>query len=64
MKPETRKYFYRIASAAFGLALIYGWVLVDQVPVWLLFIGSVLGIGTSELAGKNVPPSEPRHLDS
>ena len=61
MSAQTRKYIYRVASAAFGLALIYGWVLVDQIPVWLLFIGAVLGVGTNELAVKNVSDPEPKH---
>ena len=62
LNEQTRAYIYRIALAAFALAVVYGIVKRDDVDVWVELIGAVIGIGGFGLASKNTStdPNRPK----
>lgn len=49
----TRAYIYRVAAAAFAVALVYGLISKDDIAVWVQFLSIVLGVGTTGLAAKH-----------
>lgn len=56
--PATRKWLYGIAAAVIPLLVIGGLFTNEQGAAVLNVIASVLAIGTSTLAIKNVPPTD------
>lgn len=53
MKESTRAYIYRIVLAILAVALIYGLIRREDLPLWIELVAAVLGIGTNALATKN-----------
>jgi hypothetical protein len=53
MTEATRAYVYRVAVALFAVAVAYGVVAADDVPVLLNVLIAVLGLGTTGLAVKH-----------
>lgn len=56
--PQTRKWLYGIAAAVIPLFVIGGLFTNEQGQAVLNLLASILAVGTSALAIKNVPPSE------
>ncbi len=57
--PETRKWLYGIAAAVIPLLVIGGQFTTEEGQAFLNLVASVLAVGTSSLAIKNVPAPTP-----
>lgn len=57
--PEARKYIYVVAIATIPLLVAYGLVNENDVDNITVFIGAVLGLGTTALAVANTPVGKP-----
>lgn len=55
--PAVRRWIYRIAVAAAGLAVMYGILTIEESGGWLVLAGAILG-GPSGLALGNVPAAD------
>ena len=53
MNESTRAYIYRIILAALPIAVIYGVVRGDELPLYLSVVQAVLGISAAGLATIN-----------
>lgn len=52
-KPEVRKYLYTIGVAVMGLLAVYGVVNQEQLELWVVLIGALVGMGLNGMAAKN-----------
>lgn len=57
--PEARKYIYVVAIATIPLLVTYGVLNEGDVENITVFIGAVLGLGTTALAVANTPVDKP-----
>lgn len=54
--PQLRRYLYRVLLAAGAIALFYGYVSGEALPLWLALAAELLGI---TLADANTPKKGP-----
>lgn len=45
MNETRRRYVYAVLVAAGALALFYGWITADALPLWLALAAAILGNG-------------------
>lgn len=57
--PEARKYIYVVAIATIPLLVTYGILNESDVDNITVFIGAILGLGTTALAVANTPVDKP-----
>lgn len=56
--PATRKWLYGIAATVIPLLVLGGLFTTEQGQAVLNLVASILAVGTSALAIKNVPPTD------
>ncbi|MGQ4553254.1 phage holin [Dermabacteraceae bacterium CCM 9519] len=57
--PRTRRYLYRVCSAAIPLLIAAGYLAHEQAGLVLALLAAVLGIGAPSLAAANTPTPPP-----
>ncbi len=57
-REPIRVYLYSVFAAAIAVALVFGWVTADKVPVILALVAAVLAVPTIEKARSKVSPVE------
>lgn len=53
--PAVRRYIYIVAAAVIAVLVLLGFVVEDQVQVWLNLVAALLGLPVAGLAAPNTP---------